>query len=327
MFCVMFWLGFSLAFLSLSFFFPVGAVEKNPNLLPLNIYAYVDGSLEGDFWVSLFTSISRPTNLKQVHNDNEIPLANDTLLIGRTSFLEKVLPRYLSGGCTNFGIHEWADEKGTSRLIPLYQQLDFIFRNYYFRHIFSDVRFARKIGWIMNGPANGVRGEKPLRLASERRHLCFFGGSTRGDRKEMYAALHQIGNPCLMKIFPNFGGRISRSNYTALTCDSTFVLCPKGNSPETIRFYDALECGAIPVVLNSSYEYYHVLGPSPPLIFLNQWADFRLVVTHFHANPHAYDNFQRRAIAFYQLLQERTVTYIDAKISNAFHSHYHCTDC
>lgn len=65
--------------------------------------------------------------------------------------------------------------------------------------------------------------------------------------------------------------------YAATMEESVFAPCPAGNSPETIRLYDALECGCIPVLLNHEF----LRSPNalaefgfPPFIFLSSWEEF-----------------------------------------------------
>lgn len=62
--------------------------------------------------------------------------------------------------------------------------------------------------------------------------------------------------------------------YSAVMEESVFAPCPAGNSPETIRLYDALECGCIPISLD-----YAFLNSSdglaefgqPPFPILSSW--------------------------------------------------------
>ena len=65
--------------------------------------------------------------------------------------------------------------------------------------------------------------------------------------------------------------------YSATMEDSIFSPCPAGNSPETIRLYDALECGCIPVCLEHGF----ISSPlalgglgKPPFCFLQSWEEF-----------------------------------------------------
>ena len=62
-------------------------------------------------------------------------------------------------------------------------------------------------------------------------------------------------------------------SYAAHLSMSRFALVPGGNSPETIRLYEALEAGAIPIMLRSAFvEAPDALG-NPPLILLNSWSE------------------------------------------------------
>jgi hypothetical protein len=62
--------------------------------------------------------------------------------------------------------------------------------------------------------------------------------------------------------------------YAAIMEESVFAPCPAGNSPETIRLYDALECGCIPI----SLDYAFLKSPNalaefglPPFAILSSW--------------------------------------------------------
>ena len=44
---------------------------------------------------------------------------------------------------------------------------------------------------------------------------------------------------------------LGKEDYLGVLLDSVFVACPDGNNPETYRFYEALDCGAIPIVIRT----------------------------------------------------------------------------
>ena len=62
--------------------------------------------------------------------------------------------------------------------------------------------------------------------------------------------------------------------YAAWLSNARFALVPAGNSHETIRLYDALETGAIPIMVLSAFvaakDALGALGP-PPFILLDSW--------------------------------------------------------
>ena len=53
-------------------------------------------------------------------------------------------------------------------------------------------------------------------------------------------------------------------------CHSKFVLCPTGTGLDTHRVYEALACGATPVVLHSTLD---PLYAKLPVCILNSWTD------------------------------------------------------
>ncbi len=73
-----------------------------------------------------------------------------------------------------------------------------------------------------------------------------------------------------------FGSGNQVGLYSAILENSIFAPCPAGNSPETIRLYDALECGCIPISL--SHEF--ITSPlalarfgTPPFPLLASWGE------------------------------------------------------
>jgi len=64
-------------------------------------------------------------------------------------------------------------------------------------------------------------------------------------------------------------GRTQPEYYNDL-CHSKFVLCPEGFGMDTHRVYEALACGAIPVVLHSPLDH---LYAKLPVCILNTWTD------------------------------------------------------
>jgi hypothetical protein len=84
-----------------------------------------------------------------------------------------------------------------------------------------------------------------------------------------------------------FKSNLSVEEYYSDLCRSKFVLCPEGTGLDTHRVYEALFCGAIPVVLrNSLSELYSKL----PICILDSWTDPFYVPTSspISFNPNMY---------------------------------------
>ena len=74
-------------------------------------------------------------------------------------------------------------------------------------------------------------------------------------------------DPRVVRKDPN--GR-SQSEYYEDMCHSKFVLCPTGTGLDTHRIYEALACGATPVVLHSALD---TLYATLPICILDKWTD------------------------------------------------------
>jgi len=162
----------------------------------------------------------------------------------------------------------------------------------------------------------GPRAINSLLRASSRSHLASFMGwihnpdSFQGERDSFANALRAVRKKKMQRLRPlnnwfykrfkgnserkdfsqivlenkdiyllssgGFGGGNQVGLYSAILENSIFAPCPAGNSPETIRLYDALECGCIPISL--SHEF--ITSPlalarfgTPPFPLLASWEE------------------------------------------------------
>lgn len=80
---------------------------------------------------------------------------------------------------------------------------------------------------------------------------------------------------------------------------AAIALCPAGNNDETYRMYEALQAGAIPVLVgDSSADSYarnpEALGADCPVPILQTWHDLPAWLEQMRAAPHELDALQRR---------------------------------
>jgi hypothetical protein len=100
-----------------------------------------------------------------------------------------------------------------------------------------------------------------------------------------------------------FAGGYNIGLYSAIMEDSVFAPCPAGNAPETIRLYDALELGCIPISLSHEFllskDALASIGPVPfPII--GSWAELPQFLEGMKAkafsNPSEILELQQRCI-------------------------------
>lgn len=116
------------------------------------------------------------------------------------------------------------------------------------------------------------------------------------EKKYQWSFIGQIQNPfrqqCIdvLKKMPDgflhttkkFGGLckngVDYQKYLDIMCQSKYVICPSGSfTPESFRLYEAMECGAIPIVDARSpvhekgFNYWNEVYPRHKLISVNFW--------------------------------------------------------
>lgn len=161
------------------------------------------------------------------------------------------------------------------RDISVYRECDLVIRNYYFPSIINGPEFGDKVMWAPNGFRTGVgpRDKSSVKGISQRQCLAAFLGwinnseSYNNERAIFAPPAALCGENLYVMPSNGFAGGYSVGLYSAIMEDSIFAPCPSGNNPETIRLYDALELGCIPISL--SHEFLHskdalgMIGPVP----------------------------------------------------------------
>jgi GR25 family glycosyltransferase involved in LPS biosynthesis len=98
-----------------------------------------------------------------------------------------------------------------------------------------------------------------------------------------------------VKFFPDWNdpGQLIKNQYIELLQNSIFIPCPEGNNVETYRFYEALECGCIPVFTKLPA----VLEDSDiPFIRKDSWKEIAEMIQYFIENPSNMVDYQKSII-------------------------------
>ncbi len=162
-----------------------------------------------------------------------------------------------------------------------YGSCDLVIRNYFFENINSK-SFHPNIMWSPNGYRTGVgpRARDFIKPVKSRTVLASFLGwlnnpnSSNNERKVFLSEASQVKDKVFLLETPGFASGYNVGLYSAIIEDSIFSPCPAGNSPETIRLYDSLELGAIPISLKHPFlNSKNALGAigMPPFPQLENW--------------------------------------------------------
>jgi len=200
---------------------------------------------------------------------------------------------------------QMGDELATKYNRSAYDKVDLIIRNYYFAEIFDIPEFADKLIWIPNGYKTGIGPRDPagLRLANQRKFLSSFLGwlnnpNSFGNERHLFRDIAaECTQDLLIHSTPNFASGFNAGLYSAIMEYSVYCPCPAGNCASSIRLYDALELGCIPISLKHEYLLTdQAMGPVPfPL--LNNWSELpeflRQARQQFSTDPKSLNQLQK----------------------------------
>lgn len=274
-------------------------------------------ALESQFFHALLSEgLGRPLRLHYVES-NEALLRDNLLVAVLGAPKSDLLGELRRRGRRNIGVLHMGDEKADHDL-SFYRQADYVLRHYHFPHIVAPTPPAGSppVVWLPNGYRDGV-GPKPknaLLPASERANLSFFSGMISGEsapaRRAMIEAVRRHAVPCALFGTNAFGGGFSPAEYAGRVENSVFGLVPMGNSVETIRLYDCLELGTIPVMLKADFLSHPTALGGVPFPALDSWDELPAVLGPYldRADPAArarLDAWQREVINWWELLKAR----------------------
>lgn len=248
---------------------------------PLNLIwqrPILEQILEGYFIKEvLLAEIGRPIRTVIVERNAPFPLLNDALIVSFRTQLGAYLKEARSRGCVNIGLLHMADEQGIDDR-SFYGFADYVLRHYWFKHVIVPPPNSLGVLWIPNGYRTGVGPIMPQTMltTAERRIMGFFSGVLKDrtlsdERQQMVRAIQTGKLPFLVNETHSFAQGLGPVTYAAYLSMTRFGLAPGGNSPETIRLYDVLEAGAIPVMTKSPFVTASDALGNPPFILLDNW--------------------------------------------------------
>ena len=236
--------------------------------------------LEGHFIKEvLLGKIGRPIRTVLVEPRAPVPILSNSLFVSFGTELANALEEARARGATNLGLFHMADERGDDDR-TFYSLADYVLRNYWFKQAMVSSGHSLGVVWVPNGYRTGVGpiNTQTMLPAGERKIMGFFAGALQSrtladERQSMIEAIRDADLPFLIAKSASFGGGLGPVSYASYLSMSRFGLVPGGNSPETIRLYDVLEAGAIPVMLRSPFVHAPDALNNPPFALLDTWAE------------------------------------------------------
>lgn len=128
-------------------------------------------------------------------------------------------------------------------------------------------KYEREVKWLPIGPARLPQVEYEPKTID-----WFFAGQVNHDsRRKLIEVLEPLHNGDLLAT-DGFAQGVTHAEYYQRMAKAKAVPAPRGNiSPDSFRFYEALELGAIPIPENK--EWWTKLFPDLPMEVANTWDD------------------------------------------------------
>lgn len=231
-----------------------------------------------------------------------------------------------------------------------YDRFPIVLRNYYYKplalhslYVPVGSPFASYSFYNSSSPWQTAKYSKP---ASKRSQFCHFKGrlfynATEGDhpsfqllphpeREELFQqqTIHHKLSQCHLQAFEAFpvgSGTAGKTiaiyeAFLSELLETVFALCPGGNNPETFRLYEALDTGAIPIMIRPTHPDQNFLNdelwknyPGP---ILDNWSELDNYLT----------TIQTKGLSFIDELQRTMIVWHDKfklKVKNQVHEAVH----
>lgn len=220
---------------------------------------------------------------------------------------------------------DMGDEMG-KKDVSGYADCDLILRNYLYLNIFEDERYRDKVFWIPNGFRTGVGPRNPeyLKPVIQRQWLSAFLGwlenpiSHNNERHVFKKITPLCAGNLLLNESDRWSGGYNLGLYTAIMESSIFAPCPAGNCPDSIRFYDAMELGCIPIYLRHTFLDNKYSMQSPPFPILESWEELpgflELKRKEFSENFRKMEELQSATISWWTLTKQRIANSIQGRL-------------
>ena len=278
----------------------------------------------------LLSGLQRPVRVFPLEADQNLPVRNDLLVVSLYNAMEPFINRVIQSGAKNVGVFHMGDEVfGLNR--SFYAKVDYVIRNYFHPDALVLPSPSRSLGvlWVPNGYRHGIgaRSSQTLTPFTDRYHVMFFSGQSnpglqgQRDRALMIDVIRQNQLPGVAILTDRFAAGLGPASYAAIIKNSRFALVPRGHAEETIRLFDAMELGAIPVSLRHNFLIDPRAMGGAPVVMLDDWEQLPQWLSEMALKPGAQDAWrahQGRLIDWWSSFKVRMRSQVTELIERSF---------
>ena len=264
----------------------------------VSLFADMDMSQWHEFaWLKqLFTGIS--LEVERI-SENDLPTDSPIVIVQRpyANDICRILTKWSSLGLTYYVLH-MSDEFSEDR-IDFYDlsRCKGVVRNYLRDDLPSKVAvIPLGFHWAIPDGQPDIHTPRP----PFRELLWSFVGTEWAGRREKLAHLEKVPGEHKLVYMDDWNSpkMLGREENLAILLNSWCVACPAGNNGETFRFYEALEAGAVPIVVQEDgmEMFFKMIGPQIPIMLANSWEHAGQIIFTLKANPEVYEQYRTQLL-------------------------------
>jgi hypothetical protein len=156
---------------------------------------------------------------------------------------------------------------------------------------------------------NGI--EKPYERTPQlpfRKYSWTFFGTAWNNRQAILEPLKDIQEfRCEIYNEWNHKDSLSDNEYLSMLLNTWVVPCIGGNNSETYRFYEALECGCVPILVEDevSKDYIKYITQFIPILPLKSWAQAPMLIKTFLEEKQAFEQYRYNILNAYSSMKKQ----------------------
>lgn len=225
----------------------------------------------------------------------------------------------------NVGVFHMGDEQMNNPIF-FYSHASYVLRNYYNKKYFQTFK---NVHFIPLGTRMGygtIVNRLQLLPPTLRRYHCNFMGSIRSNRQQMVDTVKSLNISVYLSVDASWGKPALKTfDYRGILKESVFTLAPWGNNFESMRLYEALEAGSIPILqkINDSNLDFVTGGlGANPLPIVKDWSEVGSLIRLYIMDMAKLTSLHYEVISWWTATKSRYQRHVAHVIDSSFHRAY-----
>jgi len=241
-------------------------------------------------------------DIENVDYDDVPVVKNPIFIILRNQDYTKLFDIYEKKNIVYSVIH--LSDEYTNEPIDFYthKSCKVVIRNYYKKGLDKKV-IVLPLGYHNSYTSPMIHPYEKTPQIPFRRNLWTFFGTNWNNRGKILEPLKHLGTHNL-KLYDQWNDEtnIKEIEYISYTLDSIFIPCIEGNNEETYRFYEALEAGCIPIVVEN--EFINYIKNFIHIIPLKSWDQAQFFIRELLNNKETLESYRESLLKSYSNMKQ-----------------------